>query len=158
MLCCFLVESSSNLLKMQDEVCSCLRVCEVRFSVGRHQCWSDSSRRARRQIIPPSSLVTLQKRVAETAFYCAQLLTRPTPSAPRRALVQASTFLSCAFCEQEGHLAALPHLLQVRSFSLQGWGLIDLPLRASNEGSPRPRVARAQKIIRLHPLLSYFSR
>ena len=37
-------------------------------------------------------------------------------------------------------------------FSLQGWGLIDLPLRASNEGSPRPRVARAQKIIRLHPL------
>ena len=43
--------------------------------------------------------------------------------------------------------------LQARSFSLQGWGLIDLPLRASNEGSPRPRVARAQKIIRLHPLL-----
>jgi len=35
----------------------------------------------------------------------------------------------------------------------QGWGLIDLPLRASNEGSPRPRVARAQKIIRLHPFL-----
>jgi hypothetical protein len=36
-------------------------------------------------------------------------------------------------------------------FSLQGWGLIDLPLRASNEGLLRPRVARAQKIIRLHP-------
>ena len=35
----------------------------------------------------------------------------------------------------------------------QGWGLIDLPLRASNEGSPRPRVARAQKSIRLHPVL-----
>jgi len=34
---------------------------------------------------------------------------------------------------------------------LQGWGLIDLPLRASNEGLLRPRVARAQKIIRLHP-------
>ena len=33
----------------------------------------------------------------------------------------------------------------------QGWGLIDLPLRASNEGSPRPRVARAQEINRLHP-------
>jgi len=28
--------------------------------------------------------------------------------------------------------------LQARSLSLQGWGLIDLPLRASNEGSPRP--------------------
>ena len=43
--------------------------------------------------------------------------------------------------------------LQARLFSLQGWGLIDLPLRASNERSPRPRVARAQKIISLHPLL-----
>mgnify|MGYP003694617241 CR=1 FL=1 len=33
-------------------------------------------------------------------------------------------------------------------------GLTDLPLRASNEGSPATaRVARAQKIIRLHPLL-----
>src|SRR3954465_2507973 len=35
----------------------------------------------------------------------------------------------------------------------QGWGLNDLLLRASNEGLLRPRVARAQKIIRLHPLL-----
>jgi hypothetical protein len=34
----------------------------------------------------------------------------------------------------------------------QGWGLIDLPLRASNEGLLRPRVARAQKINSLHPL------
>ena len=40
----------------------------------------------------------------------------------------------------------------------QGWGLIDLPLCASNEGSPRPRVARAQKIISLHPLLCSVSR
>jgi hypothetical protein len=37
----------------------------------------------------------------------------------------------------------------------QGWGLIDLPLRASNEHLPSVRVARAQKIIRLHPLLSF---
>jgi hypothetical protein len=36
---------------------------------------------------------------------------------------------------------------------LSGMGLLDLPLRASNEGLLRPRVARAQKIIRLHPLL-----
>jgi len=43
--------------------------------------------------------------------------------------------------------------LQACLFSLKGWGLTDLPLRASNEGSPRPRVARAQKIISLHPLL-----
>ena len=35
----------------------------------------------------------------------------------------------------------------------QGWRLIDLLLRASNEGLRRPRVARSQKIIRLHPLL-----
>ena len=63
--------------------------------------------------------------------------------------------------------------LQACSFLSKGWGLTDLPLRASNEDSPyrarsaskkngltcslhillRPRVARAQKIIRLHPLL-----
>ena len=43
-------------------------------------------------------------------------------------------------------------------FSLQGWGLIDLPLRASNERSPRPRVARAKKIIRLHPFPSSASK
>jgi len=43
----------------------------------------------------------------------------------------------------------LPSLLVV----FQGWGLIDLPLRASNEGLLRLRVARAQKIIRLHPFL-----
>jgi hypothetical protein len=35
----------------------------------------------------------------------------------------------------------------------QGWGLIDLPLRASNEGFLKPRIARAQMIIKLHPLL-----
>ena len=33
----------------------------------------------------------------------------------------------------------------------KGWGLIDLPLRVSTEGLLRPRVARAQKIISLHP-------
>src|SRR6185295_14496424 len=36
----------------------------------------------------------------------------------------------------------------------QGWELIDLPLRASNEGLLRPRVARAKKIISFHPLPS----
>ena len=42
--------------------------------------------------------------------------------------------------------------------SLKDGGLIDLLLRACNEGSLRPRVARAQEIIRLHSLvLSYFS-
>ena len=34
----------------------------------------------------------------------------------------------------------------------QGWGLIDLLLRASNEALLRARVPRAQKIIRLHPV------
>ena len=46
-----------------------------------------------------------------------------------------------------------------RSLSLsQGWGLIDLLLRASNEGLLRPRVARAEEIIRLLPLLCSASR
>ena len=46
------------------------------------------------------------------------------------------------------HLMVLPSLL----VTSQGRGLIDLSLRASNEGSPRPRVARAQEINRPHPL------
>ena len=37
--------------------------------------------------------------------------------------------------------------------SLHAGGLIDPQLRAFNEGIPRPRIARAQKIVRLHPLL-----
>jgi hypothetical protein len=37
------------------------------------------------------------------------------------------------------------------NLSLEGCGLIDLPLRASNEDLLSPRIARAQKIIRLHP-------
>src|SRR6185295_10902394 len=60
--------------------------------------------------------------------------------------------------------------LQSRLLFLQGWGLTDLPLRetfspahplarrdvpfAQARGSLRPRVARAQKIISLHPLLT----
>ncbi len=59
-----------------------------------------------------------------------------------------------ARCTSTGdHLVCPLISFQARSLSLQGWGLIDLPLRASNEGSPRPRVARARKIIRPHPLL-----
>ncbi len=60
---------------------------------------------------------------------------------------------SCAFREQEGHLAT-PFFFPDSLVISQGWGLIDVPLRASNEGSLRPRVARAQKIISLHPLSS----
>ena len=85
--------------------------------------------------------IPLFEGVAEAALYCAH---------------RTSTVLSCAFCEQEGHLAAPSPSLQARSLPLQGWGLIDLLLRASNEGSLRPRVARAQKIIRLHPLRFLF--
>ena len=43
-------------------------------------------------------------------------------------------------------------LSKLARFSL-GMGLNGLLLRAFNEGSPRPRVARAQKIISLHPFL-----
>src|SRR5207302_10539013 len=68
------------------------------------------------------------------------------------ARVSFHPFSSCAFREQEDDQAAHPSL-QACSLLLQGWGLIDLPLRASNEGLLRPRVARAQKIIRLHSFL-----
>ena len=54
-------------------------------------------------------------------------------------------------CMSDRHLLIDPPKLA--GYPLQGWELIDLPLHASNEGSLRPRVARAQKIISLHPLL-----
>jgi hypothetical protein len=121
--------------------------------------------------------------VAEAALYCAH---------------RTSTFLSCAFCEQEGHLAILSRLSKLprylsrdgallifhcarptRAFqssislclSIGEWprlpftARIERPLfhrggSASKKGTRplpsillRPRVARAQKIIRLHPLL-----
>src|SRR5207249_11360095 len=67
----------------------------------------------------------------------------PTTRLPGDPQIRAST---------DRHLSK--QSFQVRLLSLQGWGLTDLLLRASNEGLPRPRVARAQKIIRLYPLLS----
>jgi hypothetical protein len=40
-------------------------------------------------------------------------------------------------------------------FSLSGNCLVDVPLRASNEGLPRPRVARAQDTDQAVPLLGF---
>ena len=65
---------------------------------------------------------------------------------------RALTHRARSASKKDGLAAPFPSF-QARSFSLQGWGLIDLLLRASNEGLLRPRVARAKKIIRLHPLL-----
>jgi hypothetical protein len=42
------------------------------------------------------------------------------------------------------------HGFPIPRFFFKG-NLVDTRVRASNEGSPRPRVARAQKIISLHP-------
>ncbi len=50
-----------------------------------------------------------------------------------------------------GSIARIERPLLFSSLPLEGW-LDGLPLRMSNEGLLRPRVTRAQKIIRLHPL------
>jgi hypothetical protein len=91
---------------------------------------------------------------------CAQYSTHPALSAPRRALSRARAFqFPIPLFREWPRLPSTARIerytcsLQACSFFLQGWGLIDLLLRASNEGLLRPRVARAQKIIRLHPLL-----
>jgi len=99
-----------------------------------HAYWSTCGRRTRSS----DSLYRYFKGVDAAALYCAH---------------RTSTFVSCAFCEQEGHLAAPFSSHPSSLVPLQGWGLIDLPLRASNEGLLRPRVARARKIISPHPLL-----
>ncbi len=55
-------------------------------------------------------------------------------------VARASTF--CRARSANTSHVALPSLL----VPSQGWGVIDLLLRACNEGSLRPRVARAQEI------------
>ena len=66
---------------------------------------------------------------------------------------RARPFLGRALRKQRKLRTPLHHTLQARSLFSQGWGLIDLPLRASYEGLLRPRVARAQEINSLHSLL-----
>ena len=87
--------------------------------------------------------------MAKAALYCAQHSHPPNPertetrSCPRR-----PPFHRGGSASIETMPAVSPLPFQACSFSLQGWGLTDLPLRASNEGLLRPRVARAQKINR----------
>jgi hypothetical protein len=77
---------------------------------------------------------------------------REWPRLPSTARIERAHSDRARSASKEGTWPFYP--FRDRLFSLQGWGLIDLPLRASNEGLPRPRVARAQKIISLHPLPS----
>ena len=92
------------------------------------------------------------KGVAKAALYCAHrtpLILLNDPS--KLARITPLEWHPCwSHCGRRARLQMLPLSSLVLS---QGWELIDLPLRASNEGLLRPRVARAQKIIRLHPLL-----
>ena len=76
------------------------------------------------------SIPTLSEGNSQIVLYCAH---------------RTSTFLSCAFCEQEGHLPALSsHLSLFTSPSLQG-GLFGLLLRVSYEHLLSVRVPRAQE-------------
>ena len=85
------------------------------------------------------------------SLHCARLSHPPTLGAPRRALDPCDHRFIVGVLGEQRLASPLAFPFQACSFSLQGWGLNDLLLRASNEGSPRPRVARAQKIISLHP-------
>jgi hypothetical protein len=99
------------------------------------------------------------------------------PSKPTASLTRNGTPVGPTAAVERG----FSYSLQACSLSLQGWRLIDLPLRASfspathwllfhppalslprqplrpwtchepGKGLPRPRVERAQKIIRIHP-------
>ena len=77
-------------------------------------------------------------------FHCAQYSTAQASERRDALLSQASTFLSCAFCEQEDDQATLPILLmpcvvriaqynvpsKLARFLLREGVLFDLPLRA----------------------------
>jgi hypothetical protein len=72
-------------------------------------------------------LIPLVKGVAEAALYCAH---------------RATTASSWGLCEQEGHLATLPHPYKFACSLLKG-SLVDPRLRASNEHILIVRVPRA---------------
>ncbi len=97
-------------------------------------------------MIPPSLLVYVIPRMARMS----SITTRVEPNPSNSLYLFLGEWPRLPFTARIGRYTCP---LQACSFSLYGWGLVDLPLRASNEGLPRPRVARAQKIIRLHPLL-----
>jgi hypothetical protein len=53
--------------------------------------------------------LVLSKGVAKVALDCAHFLTHPPRACQDAPMTHASTVLSCAFCEQGGHLAAPAH-------------------------------------------------
>ncbi len=127
-----------------------------------------------------SDSTSLSRGVAEAALYCAHRAIYMFPpsllvlslgmgadgSSTARVQRGPSEAARCAstedhqapspplFCEQEGHLAAPYSLLPALPFLSSEGGLFGLPLRASNEGLLRPRVARAQETNRLPSFLS----
>ena len=71
------------------------------------QGWSSPSSIARVEREPSNSLYLSFRGVAEAALYCARHSHPPNPErAETRSCPEASTVSPCAFCEQEGHLAA----------------------------------------------------
>ena len=58
---------------------------------------------------------------------------------------RTSTVSPCAFCEQEGHLAAPAFPSKLARYLFREGDLLGLPLRASNEHLLSVRVARAQE-------------
>jgi len=86
------------------------------------------------------------------AARCASTEDHQAPSPPLFRGSSLFPFIGWAGRSSIARVERYKYSFHARSYPLQGWGLIDLLLRASNEGLRRPRVARAQKIIRLHPL------
>jgi hypothetical protein len=85
----------------------------------------------------PSTLLRARVSGAQDQFGCLSvsrpfsIVFRGVAKAALDCAHRTRAFLGRAFCEQRGHLAASFTSFQARSFSLQGWSLIDLPLRAS---------------------------
>jgi hypothetical protein len=74
-------------------------------------------------------------------------------------LARASTFLSCAFCEQEGHLATPSHPSKLVYFTSLGMALVVVQLRTSSEHIPIVRAPGARdhaSVIPFSPLESSF--
>ncbi len=70
---------------------------------------------------------------------------------PHSSLLHPEGGLKCPLTARIERPSSFRMILPSSLVTFSGMGLIDLPLRASNEGLLRPRVARALEINRLHP-------
>ena len=145
---------SSFTVRIEGAILSFHQNCFIHPHREQHPCWSHCARRARLQMTPPSSLVISQgwglidlplcatlppaRSLARQdvpvsrarAFQSSSLLVKGGAEAALYCAHRTSTVSPCAFCEQEGHLAAPSPSFSGRSLREHGRSSGSIPASA----------------------------